>query len=399
MTNNLFEKAKPILERLQSHDFQAYFVGGSVRDYIMNKSIHDIDITTSATPDEIESVFEKTIPIGREHGTINVVYQGEQYEVTTFRAEGEYIDHRRPNEVYFVRNLFEDVRRRDFTMNAIAMDMQYQIHDYFNGQQDIVDKIIRTVGNPSERFNEDALRIIRGLRFQSQLDFELDPDTFKAMEQLISDISHLSIERIVVELKKLMLGIAIKQTFNNLKQFKAFSYMPFFKYFDLSKVIIEQPMPLTVFIALLKVQQPDITSNISDLKMSNQEKKYINKIIQIIETIPKVQTKRQLKLFVYDYGKEDILEVLSYADTFKENQIVTNSPFIINSRAIIEMARVLPIHSRKEMDINGKDILTLVDKPSGPWLKSTLREIECAIITGEVNNIKPELIKWVKTHV
>ncbi|RIM80136.1 CCA tRNA nucleotidyltransferase [Staphylococcus xylosus] len=399
MTNTLFEKAKPILESLQSHNFQAYFVGGSVRDYIMNKSIHDIDITTSATPDEIESVFEKTIPIGREHGTINVVYQGEEYEVTTFRAEGEYIDHRRPNEVYFVRNLFEDVKRRDFTMNAIAMDMQYQIHDYFHGQQDIADKIIRTVGDASERFNEDALRIIRGLRFQSQLGFELDIDTYNAMEQHISDICHLSIERIVVELKKLMLGNAIKQSFNNLRQFQAFSYMPFFKHFDLSKVTIEQPMPITVFIALLKVQQPDMTSNISDLKMSNQEKKYIDKVVQVIEAIPKVQSKVQLKLFVYDYGKEDILEVLSYADTLKENQIAINSPFIINSRAIVEMAQVLPIHSRKEMDINGKDILALVDKPSGPWLKSTLREIECAIITGEVNNYKPELIKWVKTHV
>lgn len=399
MTNTLFEKAKPILENLQSHSFQAYYVGGSVRDYIMNKSIHDIDITTSATPDEIESIFEKTIPIGREHGTINVVYQGEQYEVTTFRAEGEYIDHRRPNEVYFVRNLFEDVKRRDFTMNAIAMDMHYQIHDYFNGQQDIADKVIRTVGNPSERFNEDALRIIRGLRFQSQLGFQLDTDTFNAMEQHISDISHLSIERIVVELKKLMLGNAIKQSFNNLKQFQAFSYMPFFKHFDLSKIIIEQPMPLTVFIALLKVQQPNTTSNISDLKMSNREKKYINKIIEIIEDIPKVQTKLQLKLFVYDYGKEDILEVLSYADTLKVNNIATNSPFIINSRTIVEVAQTLPIHSRKEVDINGKDILTVTDKPSGPWLKATLREIERAIIAGEVNNYQPELIKWVKTHV
>lgn len=399
MTNTLFEKAKPILESLQAHNFQAYYVGGSVRDYIMNKSIHDIDITTSATPDEIESVFEKTIPIGKEHGTVNVVYQGEQYEVTTFRAEGEYIDHRRPNEVYFVRNLFEDVKRRDFTMNAIAMDMQYQIHDYFNGRQDIADKIIKTVGNPSERFNEDALRIIRGLRFQSQLGFQLDTDTFNAMEQHISDISHLSIERVVVELKKLMLGKAIKQSFNNLKQFQAFSYMPFFKHFDLSKIIIEQPMPLTVFIALLKVQQYDMTSNISDLKMSNQEKRYINKIIQIIEDIPKVQTKLQLKLFVYDYGKKDILEVLSYADTLKLNNVATNSPLIINSRAIIEVAQTLPIHSRKEVDINGKDILTVTDKPSGPWLKSTLREIERAIIAGEVNNYQPELIKWVKTHV
>lgn len=102
MTNSLFETAKPILEKLQAHHFQAYFVGGSVRDYLMNRPIHDIDITTSATPDEIETVFDKTIPIGREHGTINVIYKGEQYEVTTFRSEGDYDDHRRPNEVFLL---------------------------------------------------------------------------------------------------------------------------------------------------------------------------------------------------------------------------------------------------------------------------------------------------------
>lgn len=105
MGTELFNQAKPILEKIEQHGFEAYFVGGWVRDYLMNRHIHDIDITTSATPDEIESIFEKTIPIGREHGTINVVYQGTNYEVTTFRAEAEYVDHRRPSEVYFVRDL------------------------------------------------------------------------------------------------------------------------------------------------------------------------------------------------------------------------------------------------------------------------------------------------------
>lgn len=137
MTNELFESAKPILNQIQQHGYQAYFVGGSVRDYLMQRPIHDIDITTSATPDEIESIFDHTIPIGKEHGTINVVYNHENYEVTTFRAEEEYIDHRRPSDVHFVRDLYEDVQRRDFTINAIAMDTDYQTFDYFNGEDDI----------------------------------------------------------------------------------------------------------------------------------------------------------------------------------------------------------------------------------------------------------------------
>ena len=128
----------------------------------MGRDIHDIDITTSATPDEIETIFQHTIPIGKAHGTINVVYGQHNYEVTTFRAEEEYTDHRRPSEVTFVRNLYQDVERRDFTMNAIAMDKSYQIYDYFGGQADIKQHIIRTVGEPHERFEEDALRILRG---------------------------------------------------------------------------------------------------------------------------------------------------------------------------------------------------------------------------------------------
>ena len=120
MDNELFEKALPILNQIETHHFEAYFVGGAVRDYIMHRTIHDIDITTSAMPDEIEDIFEHTIPIGKEHGTINVVFNNENYEVTTFRSEGDYLDHRRPSEVHFVRNLYEDVQRRDFTINAIA---------------------------------------------------------------------------------------------------------------------------------------------------------------------------------------------------------------------------------------------------------------------------------------
>lgn len=399
MTKTLFEAAKPILETLQKHQYQAFYVGGAVRDYLMQKSIHDIDITTSATPDEIEAVFDKTIPIGREHGTINVVYNGDQYEVTTFRAEGEYDDHRRPNEVFFVRDLYEDVKRRDFTMNAIAMDVNYQIHDYFDGLKDIEQRLIKTVGDPAERFNEDALRIIRGLRFQSQLGFTLEKATFNGMHAHIADIAHLSIERIVIELKKLTLGQYVAQSFNNLKYFNAFNYIPFFKRFDLSKFILEESISLSMLIAFLKAQQPDVDTQLSDLKISNNEKKYITRLERMLQQMPEIHSKHSLKLFVYDFGKEDILQVLSYERMLNSNNIIKVSPLIFNAASINEISQKLPISSRKEMDINGKDILQVLDKPSGAWLKPILRQVECAILSGEVKNFKPELLKWVKTHV
>lgn len=399
MNKSIFEAAQPILNNLIKHDYQAYFVGGSVRDYLMHKEIHDIDITTSATPDEIEAIFDKTIPIGREHGTINVVYKHEQYEITTFRAEGEYDDHRRPNAVYFVRDLYEDVKRRDFTMNAIAMDTHYRILDYFNGQQDIENKIIRTVGDAAERFNEDALRIIRGLRFQAQLGFMLEESTYLGMKSHIASIEHLSIERIIVELKKLFTGKYITQSYNNLKSLNAFNYITYFNQFDFTKFQVNLPVEFTLLIAALKVQQPMVEASLSMLKISNQEKKAITKYEQLIQTIPNISSKNDLKYFVYDYGKVDIINVLNHSELLHDNQIIDLQPLIVNRDTINETYAQLPITSRKQIAINGNDILTSLNQPGGAWLKPLLRDIECAIIRGEINNQKNEILEWVKTHV
>lgn len=399
MTKTLFEQAKPILKTLQTNQHQAYFVGGSVRDYLMHKTIHDIDITTSATPDEVEAIFEKTIPIGREHGTINVVYNGQHYEVTTFRAEGDYDDHRRPNEVFFVRELYEDVKRRDFTMNAIAMDADFHIHDYFNGQQDIKNRIIRTVGNAQERFNEDALRIIRGLRFQSQLGFSLENETFYGMQSHINDIEHLSIERIVVELKKLTSGKYVANSFENLQRLNAFNYIPFFKHYNLNNFILDEAIPFTLLVALLKAQQPSVNGNLNDLKISNNDKKYISKLEKILNQLPNIKSKSGFKILIYDYGEQDIQSILNYMDLHIKNHLPSFSPLIINTQSVKEVSKQLPIQSRNDIDINGKDILEVVNKQSGPWLKTILRDIEIAIIDGDVQNIKSELIRWVNSHV
>ena len=254
MDKSLFEQARPILEQIQDNGFEAYYVGGSVRDYVMGRNIHDIDITTSATPDEIESIFSHTIPVGKEHGTINVVFNDENYEVTTFRAEEDYVDHRRPSGVTFVRDLYEDLQRRDFTMNAIAMDTAYKLYDYFDGQQDINNRIIRTVGIAEERFQEDALRMIRCLRFQSQLSFDIATETFEAMRTQMADIKFLSIERIVIELTKLMRGINVEESFNHLKSLKAFNYMPYFEHLDMNQINVTEPIDLELLIAIVSVK-------------------------------------------------------------------------------------------------------------------------------------------------
>lgn len=398
MDKSLFEQARPILEQIQDNGFEAYYVGGSVRDYVMGRNIHDIDITTSATPDEIESIFSHTIPVGKEHGTINVVFNDENYEVTTFRAEEDYVDHRRPSGVTFVRDLYEDLQRRDFTMNAIAMDTAYKLYDYFDGQQDINNRIIRTVGIAEERFQEDALRMIRCLRFQSQLSFDIAMETFEAMRTQMADIKFLSIERIVIELTKLMRGINVEESFNHLKSLKAFNYMPYFEQLDMNQINVTEPIDLELLIAIVSVKF-DINYSLKPLKLSNRQVKDINQYIQIMNALPSIITKEQLKMFVYDYDTNLIKNVMVAADVLKANDIQGHEPLIVNLQTIDETLHRLPMHNRKDMMVNGGVLMAHLNAKSGPWLKDVLRQIEVAIVTGKVSNEETEILKWVDNHV
>ncbi|HCV8336210.1 TPA: CCA tRNA nucleotidyltransferase [Staphylococcus aureus] len=398
MDKSLFEQARPILEQIQYNGFEAYYVGGSVRDYVMGRNIHDIDITTSATPDEIESIFSHTIPVGKEHGTINVVFNDENYEVTTFRAEEDYVDHRRPSGVTFVRDLYEDLQRRDFTMNAIAMDTAYKLYDYFDGQQDINNRIIRTVGIAEERFQEDALRMIRCLRFQSQLSFDIAMETFEAMRTQMADIKFLSIERIVIELTKLMRGINVEESFNHLKSLKAFNYMPYFEQLDMNQINVTEPIDLELLIAIVSVKF-DINYSLKPLKLSNRQVKDINQYIQIMNALPSIITKEQLKMFVYDYDTNLIKNVMVAADVLKANDIQGHEPLIVNLQTIDETLHRLPMHNRKDMMVNGGVLMAHLNAKSGPWLKDVLRQIEIAIVTGKVSNEETEILKWVDNHV
>ncbi len=198
------KKVAHIIDILEKSGFEAYAVGGCVRDIILGKEPNDWDITTSAKPDEVKKLFRRTIDTGIEHGTVTVMIDKEGFEVTTYRIDGEYKDNRHPKQVIFTDKLKEDLKRRDFTINAMAFNYRRGIVDEFGGMKDLQDGIIRCVGEPEERFGEDALRILRAVRFAAQLDFDIHEDTCRGITMLAQNLTNISKERIQTELDKMI---------------------------------------------------------------------------------------------------------------------------------------------------------------------------------------------------
>ena len=200
------EKVNTIIHTLQEHGFEAYAVGGCVRDSILGRVPDDWDITTSATPMETKALFARTFDTGIEHGTITVLIDKDAFEVTTYRVDGKYEDSRHPSEVTFTRSLKEDLLRRDFTINAMAYNDSEGLVDVFGGMDDLKAKTIRCVGNARERFGEDALRILRAVRFAAQLGFDIEDETREAIKELAPTLANISAERIQVELIKMLIS-------------------------------------------------------------------------------------------------------------------------------------------------------------------------------------------------
>jgi tRNA nucleotidyltransferase (CCA-adding enzyme) len=213
------EQAIIVLNELEKNGYEAYLVGGFVRDLILSRETHDIDCATNALPDEIERVFSnfKQSQIGKDHGTIGVKIKHDWIKITTYRFDDETKDHRRPKSVTYAPSLKEDVIRRDFTINALAINQKGEIINYVNGQEDIKQRMIRCVGNPEYRFFEDALRILRGIRFACQLNFEIERNTLEAMHKQSYLLNALAVERVYQEFKLMLESDSIYPYFNNTK--------------------------------------------------------------------------------------------------------------------------------------------------------------------------------------
>jgi tRNA nucleotidyltransferase (CCA-adding enzyme) len=215
MCENL-ANAKDVLIELKRHGFEAFIVGGFVRDRLLGINSDDIDITTSATPNEIESLFKRVKQTGKKFGGVTVFMGNFKYEVTTFRKEMEYLQHRFPSSITFSKKVKEDVIRRDFTINALLMDEQEKIIDYVHGMDDLSNHILRAIGEPKTRFYEDALRILRAFRFQSKLGFRLDVRTLEAIKEHRNLVETISIERVIQELNKTIQGDYYQTAFQSM---------------------------------------------------------------------------------------------------------------------------------------------------------------------------------------
>ena len=342
------------LELIEKHGFEAYLVGGCVRDFVMGKIPHDFDIATSCLPSNIRDIFKdfSNFDQGIKHGTVGVIINNRLIEITTYRIDGEYLDARHPSSVSFTTSLLEDLKRRDFTMNALALNKNLEIVDYFNGIEDIKNKRIRAVGNPYMRFNEDALRVLRALRFASTLDFKIEEETSKAIFECYHLLEKISVERIYIELKKLIVGLNVGRILKKFQSvFELIFNISFVNYDLILNSIDELEKDIVTRLAYLlssKFVRKDAKSILRNLKVDNFT---INQITSLLENIDieinnKVSIKKVLK-----HLDEDIFLKLIDIKKVIDKDLYQNELILFN-----QIIKNKECYKLKHLAINGYDL-------------------------------------------
>ncbi|WP_400241974.1 CCA tRNA nucleotidyltransferase [Niallia sp. JL1B1071] len=392
-----FKDAIPVIEKIEAAGFEAYFVGGAVRDYLLNKQINDVDIATSATPEEIKAIFSHTIDVGIAHGTVMVIWKNHTYEITTFRTESTYVDYRRPEQVFFVRELKEDLKRRDFTINAMAMSKEGHIIDFFYSQDALSKKEIKTVGNANERFQEDALRIMRGIRFVSTLGFQLEEETLKGIINNKHLLSKIAVERITTEFEKLLQGQWCSDALAILLQTKMYNFLPmlasgkegitkFAKTALFQLDLTEKWVVLLLSIGIKEKQR--IESFLRAWKLPVKQMRHIQKIIYWILKREKMASWSNQSLY---------FATLSIAvSAEKIYQLLWNHEIKPNISILEEQYIKLPITTKDELAISGNDLLLWTNKQAGPWIKEMLLLVETKVVERKIPNDKQLIKEWLR---
>jgi tRNA nucleotidyltransferase (CCA-adding enzyme) len=387
-----FIQAVPLLEMIEAAGYEAYFVGGSVRDSLLGREISDVDIATSALPEELKAIFPHTADVGIEHGTILVIYNGEPYEITTFRTESGYSDNRRPDQVKFIRSLKEDLKRRDFTMNAIAMDKTGNLIDPFNGKHAITTKQIITVGNPEERFGEDALRMMRAVRFVSQLNFSIEKETLSALAHTPHLLGNIAVERKLMEFEKLLVGPSSNKAISILVQTGLFNYLPglignaesFKRMAKCELSGLSKPELWTLLIHQMGLYEGEASEFLRKWKLP------VKKIKQILKTLQWVHYRLEnewTRLAAYDAGIEFMLSAERVLKSLTRQKTSSKAE-------LQEIFDQLPIKNRSDLNLTGTDLIAWFKEKPGPWVNHYLRLIEEKVIFGEVANVKADIREW-----
>lgn len=388
-----FQEALPILNKLQSAGYEAYFVGGSVRDAILGRPIHDVDIATSAYPEETKSVFPRTIDVGIEHGTVLVLHQQHEYEITTFRTEDVYVDFRRPSQVSFVRSLEEDLKRRDFTVNAFALNQDGEVIDKFAGLEDLEHHVLRAVGIAKERFNEDALRIMRGFRFAATLDFDIENKTFQAMRETAPLLEKISVERIFVEFDKLLTATFWRKGLEKLIEAGAYGFLPEMrqKGTEMAALLerLEQDFCFQTSeqawaMLLIALEVKDVRGFLRKWKTSNDFQKAVSQLVEAYQVREQVSAD---KWICYKYGLDNLLLV----EELRQAQGLS-----VETEKIQRLDASLQIHDKHEIVVNGAVLMQEFNIKPGPQLGELLTTIEEAIVWGQIENQKEAIFAFLK---
>ncbi len=392
------DAAGKIIKQLNTHGFEAYAVGGCVRDSLLGRVPKDWDITTSAKPEQIKQIFARTVDTGILHGTVTVLMEHEAYEVTTYRIDGEYEDGRHPKSVEFTKNLLEDLKRRDFTINAMAYSERDGLVDAFGGAMDLNAGIIRCVGNPMDRFHEDALRILRAIRFSAQLGFRIEEETYKAIFAIAPNMEKVSKERIAVELTKLLLSDypeQMKAVFESgiapyVSEHFSTAERGLFELEKLKRLPSSKHVRWSGFLRFL--DQKEAAGILKELKLDNDTMDQVRILTGLWKTeipalkpeIRKVMSRIKTSLF------EDLLNVQS---------VFLNGPYLDQLKTVRQFAREIIndgdcIHL-KDMAVTGRDLMEAGIKP-GPKMGEILEALFDEVIKNPENNNREYLLNYSK---
>ncbi|MBQ9782534.1 MAG: HD domain-containing protein [Clostridia bacterium] len=432
----LTKGSKEVIKKLNNANFKGYVVGGTCRDHILNRPVTDVDVTTNATPDQILEVFKeyKIYETGLKHGTVTVNVDGEMIEITTFRKDGDYLNNRRPVVVEFVDDLKEDLLRRDFTINAICYNEEEGFIDLFGGLEDCKNKIIRAVGNADDRFCEDALRILRALRFCSTLSFKIEEKTSKAIIKNRHLLNNISKERIYVELTKILLGDNVEQVlleykqvfftlFPSLEKCDGFDQKSKFHAYDVfthivkSVALAEKDKNVRLALLFHDIEKPScfsIDDNgvghfygqqeksanlareiLNDLKIDNETKKQVCFLIRYHDYMIE-PTKKAIKVWLYKHGIDNVKKLLKVkiADALAHSQdhIIKRLDQAKDCLKLIdEIIKNKECFSLKTLKIDGNDLLKKGYK--GEQIKEKLISVLFDVINEKVENKKEVLLK------
>lgn len=414
------EKVNQVVSRLTAAGYEAYVVGGCVRDAILGRTAADWDITTNARPDQVKALFSRTVDTGIQHGTVTVMLGREGFEVTTYRIDGEYQDSRHPREVIFTPSLLEDLKRRDFTINAMAYNELEGLVDAFDGLGDLKQGQIRCVGNPEERFTEDALRILRAVRFSAQLDFSIEEETLEAIRKFAGNLSRISAERIQTELVKLLssahpeilrtayeAGITavilpefdacMKQEKGSESSNSAGEHI----LRALPQVEADKALRLTILLQSLGEEQAGAV--LRRLKFDNDTIRRVKHLVRARAVREQELTQRAVRYAIYEIGEEYFSDYLKLrrADILAEDSAALRDQMkeLAQVEALYEkILREQNCLSLKGLAVSGRDLME-AGVPAGPELGERLQKLLELVIENPECNTKEYLLSRINPSI